>query len=70
MPWRPARRPHADPCRRPASSRSANEELRLDSLVAEADEEAVGFYRHIGFTVEAIETPWLTARFRCTLQRP
>jgi len=43
--------------------------LKLDTLVADTDEDAVGFYRRMGFDVTVLESPWPTPRFRCTLQR-
>lgn len=43
------------------------EDLGLVRLVAETDDAAVGFYRHIGFATEALDSPWPTPRFRCIL---
>ena len=34
-------------------------------LVAETDDDAVGFYRRSGFAVEEIASPWPTRRYRC-----
>lgn len=44
-------------------------DLGLALLVADTDDEAVDFYRHAGFTVVPIESPWPTPRFRCTFRR-
>ena len=43
--------------------------LKLDTLVADTDEDAVGFYRRVGFDVTVLESPWPTPRFRCKLHR-
>jgi ribosomal protein S18 acetylase RimI-like enzyme len=45
------------------------DDLGLAVLVTDTDQEAVDFYRRVGFGVESIESPWPTARFRCTLRR-
>ncbi|PTA66490.1 GNAT family N-acetyltransferase [Deinococcus arcticus] len=39
--------------------------LNLRTLTAETDDEAAGFYRRCGFTVQAIPSPWPRARYRC-----
>ncbi len=44
-------------------------ELELNTLVADTDENAVGFYRRLGFDVTVLESPWPTPRFRCTAHR-
>lgn len=37
-------------------------------LVAETDDDAVGFYRGCGFVVREVDSPWPTARYRCVLR--
>ena len=44
-------------------------DLELAVLVADTDEDAVNFCRRSGFTVEPLESPWPTPRFRCTWRR-
>ena len=39
-------------------------------LVAETDEEAVGFYRRIGAQVVPVDSPWPMQRYRCVLRLP
>lgn len=36
-------------------------------VVAETDDDAVGFYRRLGFVVEETRSEWGTARYRCAL---
>ncbi len=36
-------------------------------LLAATDDDAVGFYRRLGFTVTEIESPWPARRYRCVL---
>lgn len=49
---------------------AAVQDLQLTRLIAETDDDAVGFYRRTGFTVEPIDSPWPMARYRCTLRLP
>lgn len=37
-------------------------------LLAETDDDAVGFYRALGFDVVEVDSPWSTRRYRCTLR--
>ncbi|WP_051517308.1 GNAT family N-acetyltransferase [Deinococcus phoenicis] len=46
------------------------EHLKAARVVAETDEDAVGFYRRAGFMVTPIPSRWGRARFGCTLTRP
>ena len=44
-------------------------ELKLSQLIAETDEEAVGFYQRCGFEVESLGEQYPgVERFRCTLE--
>lgn len=35
------------------------------AVIAETDDDAVGFYRRLDFVVEEIESPWQVSRYRC-----
>jgi len=37
------------------------------SLIAETDDDAVGFYQRLGFSVTPVDSPWPVARYRCVL---
>lgn len=37
------------------------------SVFAETDDDAVGFYRRLGFVVEEMKSPWEVPRYRCVL---
>ncbi|NTY01683.1 GNAT family N-acetyltransferase [Deinococcus sp. JMULE3] len=43
--------------------------LHLHTLTAETDDDAADFYRHSGFHVQEIPSPWDRRRYRCTLTR-
>ncbi|GGU28719.1 GNAT family N-acetyltransferase [Nocardioides albus] len=48
--------------------RSVASEVAPLPLFAETDDDAVDFYRRVGFTVTVVDSPWPTNRYRCVLE--
>ena len=45
------------------------ENFAIDKMIAETDDDAVGFYKKFGFTVTEIKTIYNTRRYLCTFRR-